>query len=57
MVAALLRPIFNAEDRDSARELVSDALERTRKPLPKIAVLLEEAEKDLLAFSALPTMH
>src|SRR5205809_5530870 len=31
MVAALLRPIFNADDRDAARELVGDALERLRK--------------------------
>jgi len=28
MVAALLRPIFNADDRDAARALVDDALER-----------------------------
>src|SRR5438874_3927393 len=32
MVAALLRPIFNADDRDAARALVDDALERLRKP-------------------------
>jgi putative transposase len=57
MVAALLRPIFNAEDRDSARELVGDALDRMRKPLPKVAVLLEEAEEDLLGFYAFPLMH
>src|SRR4051794_22579845 len=36
MVAALLRPIFNAGDRDRARELVGDALERLRKPSPKV---------------------
>jgi transposase-like protein len=46
----LLRPIFNASDRDAARELVGDALERLQKPLPKVAELLEEAEEDLLAF-------
>ena len=57
MVAALLRPIFNADDRDSARELVGDALERLRKPLPKVAALLEDAEEDLLGFYAFPTMH
>jgi putative transposase len=57
MVAALLRPIFNADDRDAARKLVSDALERLRKPLPKVAALLEDAEEDLLAFYAFPAMH
>jgi putative transposase len=57
MVAALLRPIFNADDRDGARELVDDALERLRKPLPQVAALLEEAEEDLLAFYSFPLMH
>jgi transposase-like protein len=57
MVAALLRPIFNAADRDAARELVGDALERLKTPLGKVAALLEEAEEDLLGFYALPAMH
>jgi transposase-like protein len=57
MLAALLRPLFTAESGEQARELVSDALDRLRKPLPKIAELLEEAEEDLLAFYALPAEH
>lgn len=57
MVAALLRPLFNAESGEAARELVSDALERLGKPLPKVAALLEEAEEDLLAFYAFPAEH
>jgi putative transposase len=57
MLAALLRPIFNAEDREQARQLVGDALERLRKPLPKVTALLEEAEEDLLAFYGFPGMH
>jgi putative transposase len=57
MVAALLRPIFNADDRDAARQLVDDALERLRKPLPKVAALLEDAEEDLLAFYCFPLTH
>src|ERR1700758_5570308 len=52
MVAALLRPIFNADDREQARELVGDALDRLRKPLPKVAALLEDAEEGLLGFYA-----
>src|SRR5712691_2533940 len=57
MVAALLRAIFNADAGDTARELVGDALERLRTPLPKVAALLEEAEEDLLAFYGFPTDH
>jgi putative transposase len=57
MVAALLRPIFNADTGELARELVSDALERLHKPLPKAAALLEEAEEDLLAFYGFPDDH
>jgi transposase-like protein len=57
MLAALLRPLFTAETGAQARELVTDALERLRGPLPKVADLLEEAEEDLLAFYALPAEH
>src|SRR5438552_1315908 len=57
MLAALLRPLFNAGSGEQARELVGDALERPRKPLPKLAALLEEAEEDLLAFYAFPADH
>jgi putative transposase len=57
MLAALLRPIFNADSGEAARELSGDALERLRKPLPKIAALLEEAEEDLLAIYGFPADH
>ncbi len=57
MLAALLRPIFNADSGQAARELVGGALERLREPLPKVAALLEEAEEDLLAFYAFPSDH
>ncbi len=57
MLAALLRPLFNAEDGAQARELVGEALERLRTPLPKIAELLAEAEEDLLAFYGFPADH
>jgi transposase-like protein len=57
MLAALLRPLFNADDGEQAHELVDDALERLRKPLPKVAALLEEAEEDLLAFYVFPADH
>ena len=57
MLAALLRPLFSADSGEQARELLGEALERLRKPLPKIATLLEEAEEDLLAFYAFPADH
>jgi transposase-like protein len=57
MLAALLRPLFNADNGDAARELLGDALERLRKPLPRVATLLEEAEDDLLAFYSFPADH
>ncbi len=37
--------------------MLGDALERLRKPLPRVAALLEEAEEDLLAFYAFPADH
>ncbi len=57
MLAALLRPLFNADSPEHARELIGDALERLRTPLPKVAFLLEDAEEDLLAFYAFPSDH
>ena len=57
MLAALLRPIFNADDGEAARELVGQALERLQTPLPKIGELLAEAEEDLLAFYSFPADH
>jgi putative transposase len=57
MLAALLRPLFNADSGEQARELLGDALERLHNPLPKIAALLEEAEEDLLAFYCFPADH
>ena len=57
MLAALLRPIFNADSAEQARGLLGEALQRLGKPLPKIAALLEQAEEDLLAFYVLPPDH
>jgi putative transposase len=57
MLAALLRPIFNADSGEQTSELLGEALERLRKPLPRVAALLEEAEEDLLAFYAFPADH
>jgi transposase-like protein len=57
MLAALLRPIFNADSAQAARELASEALQRLERPLPKVAALLAEAEEDLLASYGFPRDH
>jgi putative transposase len=57
MLAALIRPIFNAETGAQARELLGEAIQRLERPLPKIAAMLERAEDDLLAFYAFPLDH
>jgi putative transposase len=57
MLAALIRPIFNADSGGHARDLVGDAIARLQRPLPKVAAMLERAEDDLLAFYAFPLEH
>jgi len=57
MLAALIRPIFNAETGEQARDLLGEALERLQRPLPKVAALLEATEEDLLAFYTFPADH
>jgi putative transposase len=57
MLAALLRPLFNASHTAEAKELLGAALERLQRPLPKVAALLAEAEEDLLAFYSFPADH
>jgi transposase-like protein len=57
MLAALIRPIFNAETGEQARELLGEAIERLERPLPKVAAMLERADDDLLAFYAFPVDH
>ena len=57
MLAALIRPIFNAESGAAARELLGGALTALERPLPRLAALLAEAEEDLLAFYGFPADH
>ena len=57
MLVALIRPIFNADSGEQARELVGAAITRLERPLPKVAALLERAEDDLLAFYVFPGDH
>jgi putative transposase len=57
MVAAAIRPIFNAESEAEARRLLGETVERLERPLPKVAHMLVEAEEDLLAFYDFPLAH
>jgi putative transposase len=57
LLAALIRPIFNAESLEQARDRLSEAVAHLDGRLGKIAALLEDAEPDILAFYAFPAAH
>jgi transposase-like protein len=57
MVAAAIRPIFNADSDEEARRLLGETIERLERPLPKVAQMLVDAEDDLLAFYSFPASH
>jgi putative transposase len=57
LLAALIRPIFNAENLEQARDRLSEAVVHLDGRLAKVATLLEDAEADILAFYALPSSH
>ena len=57
MLAAAIRPIFNAENAEEARGLLGQTVERLAGPLPKVAAMLIDAEEDLLAFYDFPASH
>ena len=57
LVAGALREVFNAEDRDQARERITNVLERLQAVAPKVCELLEAAEEDLIAFYCFPAEH
>ena len=57
LLAALIRPIFQADSGEQARDRLSEAVAHLDGKLPKVAALLEEAEQDILAFYAFPQAH
>ena len=57
LLAALIRPLFNADSGEQARDRLSEAVAHLDGKLPKVAALLEEAEVDILAFYAFPAGH
>ena len=57
LLAALIRPIFNAGSLAQARDRLSEAVAALEGKLAKVATLLEQAEDDVLAFYAFPPDH
>jgi len=57
LLAALIRPVFQAEAGEQARERLGEAIGQLERPLPKVAALLEQAEEDVLAFYGFPAEH
>ena len=57
MLAAAIRPIFNASDTDEARALLGQTIDRLESPLPEVAAMLLDPEEDLLGFYAFPATH
>jgi putative transposase len=57
LLAALIRPIFNAENLAQARDRLSEAVAHLDGRLAKVATMLEDAETDILAFYAFPSSH
>jgi transposase-like protein len=57
LLAALIRPIFNADSGEEARDRLSAAVAQLDGRLDKVAAMLEEAEEDILAFYLLPSEH
>jgi len=57
LLAALIRPIFNADNAAQARDRLSEAVAHLDGRLGKVATLLEDAEADILAFYSFPADH
>jgi putative transposase len=57
LLAALIRPIFNADTLAHARDRLSEAVAHLDGRLGKVASMLEDAESDILAFYAFPSAH
>jgi putative transposase len=57
LLAALIRPIFQADSAGQARDRLSEAVAHLDGKLPKVAALLADAEEDILAFYAFPPAH
>jgi putative transposase len=57
LLAAPIRPIFNANSLAEARDRLSEAVAHLEGSLSKAATLLEDGEPDILAFYSFPADH
>ncbi len=57
MVAAAIRQVFNQPDRESAGQTWRHVADQLRSHWPKLAVLMDESETDVLAYMAFPVQH
>jgi putative transposase len=57
LLAAVIRPIFNAENAAQARDRLSEAVAHLDGRLGKVATLLQDAEPEILTFYAFPADH
>lgn len=57
MVAAAIRQVFAADEAGEARTRLAGVVAGLEAPAPKVALLLEAAEEELLAFMAFPREH
>jgi putative transposase len=57
LLAALIRPIFQAASGEQAGQRVTEAITALEERLPKVAEMLAVAEEDILAFYAFPAAH
>jgi transposase-like protein len=57
LLGALIRPIFNQDEREAARDQLSEAVAHLEQRLPKVAGMLADTEEDILAFYSFPPAH
>ena len=57
MVAAALRQAFLQPDQDTARHTWRQVADQLRPRWPKLALLMDESEHDVLAYLAFPAQH
>ena len=57
MVAAAIRQVFATEDVSEAHSRLANVVATFETAAPKVALLLEAAEEELLAFMAFPREH
>jgi transposase-like protein len=57
LLAALIRPIFQADSGDQARQRLGEAIAALEDRLPKVAAMLADSEEDILAFYSFSPAH